>query len=315
MPKRKRGSDGRSRRWVFTLNNPKKTKSLAKRWDARIVKYAVWQLEVGESGTLHLQGYLSFQNVQSFQAVKKVVGRRAHIEAAKGSEQQNRDYCTKKAGRKGGPWTFGTESQQGRRTDMETLATSVKEEGLATAVEEHTGMAIRYFKGMQSVDTFFQTKRRVYKGWKKPKIVVFWGETGMGKTRRAYTLAPTLYRVATHTGGTLWMDGYDGQETILFDDFSGGVQFRLMLQILDGYPLRLPIKGGFTILRHEFIIITSNLSPAEWYGGLSATRGQAVLEPLERRLKDFAKVVHMERAWVPPHSDTDEDEDDDDDDE
>lgn len=50
--------------------------------------------EVGESGTAHLQGFIKFKEMKRLSAVKKLLPR-AHWEAAKGSDQQNLDYCSK----------------------------------------------------------------------------------------------------------------------------------------------------------------------------------------------------------------------------
>ena len=58
-------------------------------------KYMVVGVEVGENGTPHLQGYVRLNNKIRFNALKKLIGQRAHIEQAKGSELENDDYCRK----------------------------------------------------------------------------------------------------------------------------------------------------------------------------------------------------------------------------
>lgn len=52
-------------------------------------------IEVGENGTPHLQGYVRFQKKKRFNAVKKIVGNRTHIEQAKDTEGDNEEYCKK----------------------------------------------------------------------------------------------------------------------------------------------------------------------------------------------------------------------------
>jgi hypothetical protein len=87
----------RTRRWVFTLNNPEGeinefieslTRNVA-------VRYIVIGKEVAPTtGTVHWQGFVEFENAATFKQVQQRI-ERAHIEPAKGSNSQNRDYCTK----------------------------------------------------------------------------------------------------------------------------------------------------------------------------------------------------------------------------
>jgi len=49
----------RARFWCFTLNNPDGNLDVDLAIPA--VRYAVWQLEVGEEGTEHFQGYLELE--------------------------------------------------------------------------------------------------------------------------------------------------------------------------------------------------------------------------------------------------------------
>lgn len=64
----------------------------------------------------------------------------------------------------------------------------------------------------------------------------------------------------------MWFDGYEGQENVLFDDFHGGV-FKLpyLLKLLDRYPMRVPVKGGFVQWKPRRIFITSNIDPDLWF--------------------------------------------------
>jgi len=48
-----------ARCWCFTLNNPEEELAVNE-WDG--IAYAVWQLEIGEEGTVHYQGYVNFSS-------------------------------------------------------------------------------------------------------------------------------------------------------------------------------------------------------------------------------------------------------------
>ena len=85
------------KRWCFTVNNFTKDEwlSILDKVTDKVVKYAVIGEETADSGTVHLQGYVRFKTSQRLTSVKKYVGRRAHVEACRGSEEENKLYCTK----------------------------------------------------------------------------------------------------------------------------------------------------------------------------------------------------------------------------
>lgn len=110
--------------WCFTLNNYVETElvSLRESLSKEEVRYAVFGKEKGSEGTPHLQGYVSFRKVKRFNAVKRLVGERCHLERAKGNEEQNYDYCTKD----GEYEEFGERSTIGKRSDLEEFKEAVK---------------------------------------------------------------------------------------------------------------------------------------------------------------------------------------------
>lgn len=71
------------RHWSITINNPTEEDKMA--WtnvqQHHFVEGSLGQLEQGENGTVHIQGYLKTQKVR-FSAIKKIFPR-AHIEIAK----------------------------------------------------------------------------------------------------------------------------------------------------------------------------------------------------------------------------------------
>jgi hypothetical protein len=60
-----------------------------------------------------------------------------------------------------------------------------------------------------------------------------------------------------------WWDGYDGEKSILIDEYDNQIPITRLLNLLDGYHLRLPVKGGFTYAAWTKVIITTNLNPLE----------------------------------------------------
>lgn len=116
MPRSQQG-----RRWVFTLNNPSNEEKVfvanALENDDQVV-YGVVGRETGANGTPHLQGFVIFSVVQRFGRVKDKLGHRCHIELARGTSVQARDYCQKD----GDYDEYGSfPSEQGKRTDLDDL--------------------------------------------------------------------------------------------------------------------------------------------------------------------------------------------------
>ena len=81
-------------------------------------------------------------------------------------------------------------------------------------------------------------------------------------------------------------DGYNKQDTIIFDDFYGQIRMADMLRYLDGYPVQLPIKGGFVWAHWTHVWITSNSDPDTWYTSVPAETVAA----FRRRITE---IIHM----------------------
>lgn len=119
----------KGRHWCFTLNNYSgaELQSLSELGTASQCTYLIYGKEVGESGTPHLQGFVSFKNVETFNTVKSWVGLRCHLEKARAADlSKARDYCKKE-----NDWTeFGIfENNQGKRTDWDKFRSFVIELG------------------------------------------------------------------------------------------------------------------------------------------------------------------------------------------
>jgi len=235
--------------WMFTLNNPQADEN-PKDWK---YKYLVYQLEKGDSGTLHFQGYVHFEKRQTLAALKKLSSR-AHWEPRKGSHVQARVYCTKPETRVDGPWEFGDPPQQGCRNDLHSAAELVLRKRPFSEIEPAT--YVKYHKGLAALRSVHTLPRN----W-KPLVISLTGPTGCGKTRAAFEKYPEAY----FKDSTQWWDGYSGQEVVIIDEFYGQIPFAEMLKILDRYPHQVQTKGGYVQLTCKTIIITSNTKATDWY--------------------------------------------------
>lgn len=107
-----------SRRWVFTLNNYTAAEEQHVTTSAGTdrVDYLIYGRERGESGTPHLQGFFIVAQPITARQAKALISGRCHIEKARGTSEQARDYCKKD----GDFVEFGIfPRQRGRRTDWD----------------------------------------------------------------------------------------------------------------------------------------------------------------------------------------------------
>lgn len=128
----------------------------------------------------------------------------------------------------------------------------------------HFASFLRYNRGIQNYLWLHAKDRN-----EKSKVVVIWGPTGSGKSFSvSSSFEPeTMYWVPRpKKDDNLWMDGYQSQENVMFDDFrSEWCPHDLLLRICDRYPLQLPVKSSFVKFNAKRIFFTSNMDPRHWY--------------------------------------------------
>lgn len=255
-------SSGRSTRWCFTINNAVANNIVDGLRDG--IAYIIWQREKGAEGTEHLQGYVRWKTNVGLPKCRKVISDRGHFEIARGDEDANVNYCTKADTRVSGPWSFGERAAPGRRTDLAAAAAAVFESGTIDSVDP--SLLVRYWNGFNRVASLKAPPMR-----KDLSVICLWGKSGVGKTYSVFESDPTVYRMVMGNAGS-WWDGYTGQKTVLFDEFTGGIPLGKMLQFLDPYPLTLEIKGGTQKALFTRVFITCNDNPTTWYGGVLNAR-------------------------------------------
>lgn len=99
-PKSLERMEKRVRNWCFTFNNytEENIENLAQYFSDK--SEYVFQEEVGENGTPHLQGFVSFKNAQRI-SFQENLPKQIHWETCKGNKKNNINYCTKKETRNG----------------------------------------------------------------------------------------------------------------------------------------------------------------------------------------------------------------------
>lgn len=110
-------------------------------------------------------------------------------------------------------------------------------------------------------------------------VYVYWGSTGVGKSRRAWNEAG-VDAYPKDPRSKFW-DGYRGQQNVVIDEFRGDIDIGHILRWFDRYPVIVEVKGSSVVLKAKTIWITSNLNPEYWYPMLDNMTKEALM----RRLK------------------------------
>lgn len=281
-----------SRNYVFTMHIPRSHQGnadIAQQWIREYfmlsqpswasLKFMVYQLELGQEGSYHLQGYLELNSSQRITWIRNTwtmwepgSGYSTHLEPRFGSRQEAIDYCQKEETRIAGPWSYGSTRGQGSRSDLSLVATAVLERmPLNTIMSTYPTSYLRYGKHIKSMAC--DVLKSIKVDW-HPIFIVFWGEPDTGKTFTCRYLAPNAYEFMNQHGNSIWWDGYEGQDDIIFSDFGkGALPFRDFKTLWDN-GCQVNVKGGTTRLMPKRVWISSNTEPALWY--------PSIVDPLDR---------------------------------
>lgn len=240
-----------------------------------VCKYYVIGKEVGESKTPHLQCYLEFTRPLRIKKIQTMFGSKVHVEKRKGSPSQAADYCKKD----GNFVEYGTISSPGKRNDIKNLREAVKRgDSIVTLYENHDAMW-KYHRAAKDYRYHLHMQDKKYTPM---EIIVRYGEPGLGKTRAPCDMYPDIFHVPGTT--KLWFNGYQGEETILIDDFYGEMDYSIFLKITEGYRFSIPVKGAYVWKSYKRVFITSNRHPRTWYPNRNYTA-------IERRITRLIEVV------------------------
>lgn len=144
---------GRYPRWAFTLHVSDEKEKLY--IDDTLCQFFCYQLErCPTSGRLHYQGYLECKSKSSLDRVKTRILKnpKAHVEIAKGTAQQNIDYCSKSETCVLDTFKMYGEPRpsQGHRTDLDDMIRHARYMPVYRVVELHGGNGLRHINHIRT---------------------------------------------------------------------------------------------------------------------------------------------------------------------
>lgn len=268
-----------AKRWCFTLNNY--TEEEYKILGEQEWTYLCIGREKGKEETPHLQGYIEFQNKKRLTALKKI-NERIHWEKLKGKPWQAANYCKKD----GDFQEFGEISMKekpGKETeDFSFTIGSFLKGGMRRVVAN--GPTNARMRQLEKWCTYLEPARE-----EKPFVHWIWGASGTGKSKIAAEYNDIYWK-----DDTKWWDGYDRHETVVIDDFRGyQMRFTYLLRLLDRYPMRVEVKGGYRQMNSKNIVITSIVHPEQIYSQVADLD-----EPIRQLIRRIDKITETNRKNI-----------------
>lgn len=279
--------------WCFTENDPLSITGLLECFQGHEsfndgISYIMGQVEVGEKGRAHFQGYCEMKKKQRISTMKKKVSPTAHFERRKGTQSEAIVYCRKEKGRVDGPYEYGTKTlvTPRQRTDLLKIK-KMLDAGQTPATiakgDDHFATVIRNYKAFEWYMRSVCLKNPIRQGSTPVKVILLIGETATGKTRHVIENFDGAYWKPSQTK---WWDGYQGEDTVIFDDFnSGWFTWDLLMRVTDRGPVKVETKFGYVDFCAVTMLFTSNTHPLYWYKNMAGK-----YPSLSRR---FTKVMHF----------------------
>ena len=270
-----RGRGVRARNWAFTINNyvdfPKELPR-----GPPPVTYLCFGKEVSQNGTPHLQGFVSFKNAVYRPSRFFEQYGQGHFEMARGTAEQNAEYCAKdgdfteygrrpesradqgchgaRGGRHGGQG--GQHGWQGGDMEIERWEDAWRCAKEGKVEEIPADIRLRHYTTITKVAAKYQKPppnlARLDNTW----IV---GPPGTGKSTYVHQKYPGAYK----KGFTRWWCGYrdddEGHQTVLLDDLHPRwSEKELLKNWADLFAFVAETKGGSMLIRPARIVVTSN---------------------------------------------------------
>lgn len=271
----------KSKKYQLTINNPidhgythDQIKTILSQLGENL--YYCMADEIGlETQTPHTHIYLHFDNARSFKRIKNLFPE-AHIEIARGSAADNRDYIQKTGKWENDPKSdtsvpntfeefgdFPNDPGQGFRSDLQDLYVLIKCGLSNIQILEENPDYITHISLMDKVRLEYLTEK--YKSvFRKMKVTYIWGATNTGKTRGIMEghQYENVFRVTSYKHP---FDGYKCQPVLCLDEFRSGILMSEMLNVLDGYPFVLPARYADKYACYEIVYIVSNIDLRQQY--------------------------------------------------
>lgn len=274
-------SQARARNWCFTdfsLNDPS--------FDSESMHYLKYQVELcPDTDRLHIQGYVQFKEQVRFNGAKAKISPTAHIEVARGTPQENAEYCGKEESRVMGPIEHGEikMTNQGKRTDirdaLEAITTKRKwsdvilDPEIATAISSRMKWAKEVYQASRTKPicdiTLWKWQAELEKELKgnpdSRKIIWYYDEYGnTGKSTMARWLVANTDTIVTEGKKADVLYGYQGERIVIFDLSRSTEEYTpydTIEKLKNGVYFNTKYESGMRVYDQPHVVVFANFEP------------------------------------------------------
>lgn len=252
---------GKYRNWCFTWNNYTEIDEwvLYELVNQGTLKFVAYGKEIAPTtNTPHLQGFLGFKNQVRFNTVKELLPT-CHLEAMRGSIEDNEYYCSKDDEDLTIWGDLPAKNNQGRSSKerWQEVVACCMDNNIDEISEIAPDVYIRHYVTLKKIAFDHQ---KPMDNLRCRCGVWLWGDHHTGKSWTARTLGNYYTKDLTQ-----WWDGYQGQDVVVIDDIDPSHEhLKHLLKIwLDIYPFQAQWKGGYMTIRPKIVVLTSNFQIPE----------------------------------------------------
>lgn len=282
--------DTKIKRWVFTINNySEEEKELVTQLieDEEHTHYGIAEEEVGKEGTPHIQGFVHLKYPLRRSTIHRLLGGRAYVEVAKGSLQQNIDYCSKEGKVFVSVIPVNNNSKKG-----ETLA-MIQDMKTMTPDEFENNYPIEWYRNRAKVEKVMidsaMKKMEIWNGELSEKNIWIWGLAGLGKS--AWASKQERMERTLKKNCNKWWGGYNLVQTkcVIVEDYPCRPMGNMLVQHMkiwgDRYPFIGETKGSEVWVEPgRFILIVTSNYPIE-----NCFENEEDIQAIKRRFHE----IHM----------------------
>jgi len=232
------------------------------------VQYLAWGDETcPTTGRPHKQAFAYSQTPQRFSWWKANFPK-DHIEQMRGNFRENEKYITKEGTlRELGERPMLNGDHRAKHAIVARIENGERPMTIARENGELTETIARYHRFWTIMYREITMEKLRSQGFKPRQVFIHVGAAGVGKSRLIYNehKFSDIYVMPRRDGK--WFGSYSGQPVVVFNDVRAGDIMSIpdFLNVTDGYPIEVEVKGDFVPWCAEYIYFTSNDTFDLWW--------------------------------------------------